>query len=218
MAMRRKKKGAERKKKKEKKRWSGKQQWSKAKAMEPATQNSSRKPCRKKTTQVKQSRQEWEWKPGSSDYCPLRTQTCTLQTVTQLKVKAHRRGKAFSPHCCSYGEGKANYFSGKIKTNNRKPRQLPQLSAEDMRHAQLQKDAKAELRDALLLYLHRKAAALNYHLLFASFFLEGETHVCQTGPGSCGHTCIVFSLVWQDNSVFTVKNSYSLKITLEKLS
>lgn len=146
MAMRRKKNGAERKKKKEKERWSGKQQWSKAKAMEPATQNSSRKPCRKKTTQVKQSRQEWEWKPGSSDYRPLRTQTCTLQTVTQLKVEAHRRGKAFSPHCCSYGEGKANYFSGKIKTNNPKPRQLPQLSAEDMRHAQLQKDAKAELR------------------------------------------------------------------------
>lgn len=53
------------------------------------------------------------------------------------------------------------------------------------RHAQLlRRTLRLHMRSAphCSFICTKRQQALNYHLLFASFFLEGETQVCQTGP------------------------------------
>lgn len=66
----------------------------------------------------------------------------------------------------------------------------------------------------------QRQQAFNYHLLFASFFLEGETKGCHPGPWELRpHKHDVFSV--RDYSailLFIVKSSFLLKLTLGSLA
>lgn len=156
----------------------------------PATQNSSRKPCRKekKATQVEgKHKEKWERRREVAIAVHVRHRGATWRQVPlRLRMEAHRKHKFLVlPSCVSsYSELKLIVLVAK------EPRLIKATAAssdlvrwEDARaFFRREQRATRELPGHTgPLFKQKGNRPFNYHLLFASFFLEGETKGCRTG-------------------------------------